>query len=673
MKREPESEKKYQASITVFLALIFVCIAALLLTLVESARTCGARLYLQVAADAAMESLFSQFHRRLWEDYRVLGLEFRDEIQLKDEYYDFIEPYLESKDWYPSSQDQETIIFSEQALLTEENYLEEEILEYMKYGLAETMIEFCGLKREQGTLCAELGQLVEKAEESVEIRELQERYRLGTEETEDLEQAIGELSEKTEQAAQQHREAAEMLAEKSAGRFFQKSSVFREGLREVEQAVDHYTEAAERLQIQVTGLRNRLEEERSTLSQETIRIIEAELEEYETYVSDQGEQRIDIESMKIQAELLQAEAERQEEAVHNFDIWVSERLAEQDPEDESYYDYRSEIENFYNEQHTLWMAMELPRYEGELSQINQENKQALDRIGGLVTTELMELVLPEGVSPSKTDLRGGLQYLAGSEADLLDKLILTEYTFRYFSFYQEKAESPEYPDSGSKAYEVEYLIAGEKNDYQNLSAVVKRMLLLREAMNMIYLFTDAEKRSEARVFAAQFLCMTANPALLMIFTFFILGVWAMGQAIADIRMLLSDGRVPLLHSGESWSLDLPGLLQLGKGEGLSNQEKSENGMSYQDYLRVFLYGTDQKDINRRMLAEIERNISSTGDGAQAGFTLDHCLYAMKASVQMNTDHILYRLNLLKSMSSRELVPAYSIQLETYYKYKNKTH
>ena len=63
-------KKNYSASITVFLSLSFVLIAALILTITESARTIAQKYYMQTALNSAMESLFSEFHRPLWENYR---------------------------------------------------------------------------------------------------------------------------------------------------------------------------------------------------------------------------------------------------------------------------------------------------------------------------------------------------------------------------------------------------------------------------------------------------------------------------------------------------------------------------------------------------------------------------------------------------------------------------
>ena len=66
-----------RGEITVFLTLIFLSICSLLCGLAESARTAGARYYARQALNAAADSLMAQYHRGLWENYRIFGLEYR--------------------------------------------------------------------------------------------------------------------------------------------------------------------------------------------------------------------------------------------------------------------------------------------------------------------------------------------------------------------------------------------------------------------------------------------------------------------------------------------------------------------------------------------------------------------------------------------------------------------
>ena len=65
---------KRPGEITVFLSLSLLCIFALLCVMVEGARTAGSRYYFQVAANASLDTLFSQYHRAMWKNYRILGL-----------------------------------------------------------------------------------------------------------------------------------------------------------------------------------------------------------------------------------------------------------------------------------------------------------------------------------------------------------------------------------------------------------------------------------------------------------------------------------------------------------------------------------------------------------------------------------------------------------------------
>lgn len=93
-----------KGEVTVFLAMILVMIMTLLLVMAESARTAGQRLYLRVASNSAMESLMAQYHRSLWNEYRILGLETDSKGLLEEEFKGFLEPYMKAKNWYPLKQ-----------------------------------------------------------------------------------------------------------------------------------------------------------------------------------------------------------------------------------------------------------------------------------------------------------------------------------------------------------------------------------------------------------------------------------------------------------------------------------------------------------------------------------------------------------------------------------------
>ena len=44
--------------------------------------------------------------------------------------------------------------------------------------------------------------------------------------------------------------------------------------------------------------------------------------------------------------------------------------------------------------------------------------------------------------------------------------------------------------------------------------------------------------------------------LTAVVTFFVMGVWALAEAMADARSLLDGGKVPLMKTGSDWKLSL---------------------------------------------------------------------------------------------------------------------
>ena len=67
---------------------------------------------------------------------------------------------------------------------------------------------------------------------------------------------------------------------------------------------------------------------------------------------------------------------------------------------------------------------------------------------------------------------------------------------------------------GALSYGVEYLICGKKSDEENLKGTVRKLLLLREVMNFLYLQGDHAKQAEALSAASAIAGITGNPAII---------------------------------------------------------------------------------------------------------------------------------------------------------------
>lgn len=678
-------KREVPGSITVFLALIFMMIAALLLTITESARTQATRLYLQVSLDSAIESLFSQYHRPLFETYRIFGLEYRDDADLQEETLDFIKPYLNAQDLFPLSLREEDLLFQKHEHLTEGLSLEEEILDYMEFGLIDKMLHFHGEELDAVQLSAEAEDLFKRVKESDEIRELQKKYQLDAKDLQEVEDAIYDIKDCTENAAGFHGEAVRDLSHENPGSFYHHSQRFREEQDHLITLVSAYSEAADRLAEKVLALREDFTLRKDTLSPEAQAGIHAQISEYENYVNESGSIRSKIEAMPAQANTLQANALQVEQAVEEFEAWLEEALADSDDEEDEDEDYSDEIAAFYHGAAADYSAMSLNRYDGVTASINKKNKKILDRISSFLEGNMLSLVLPDGqplpneqpIQPEKTG------FSSDTSGNPVNIAILGEYALSFFHYYhldrtpKNSENDKDLPPSKSKALEIEYLLGGKDSDAKNLSSLVTKLVTLRETMNLLYLYTDTQKRQEAETFAVTMLLggVAANPALVMILSFFILGIWALGQAIQDVRVLLNNGRVPFFHTSESWTLSLSGLMELGQGTAPSNETTNKKGLSYRDYLRIFLFGQgvlDQAEINNRMLLRMEKGVQTVGKDPETFFSISDCLYGVGCEAHVDTRHVMYQTAPIQVIASSPPDPTYMVTLNTYYKYRNST-
>ena len=82
-------------------------------------------------------------------------------------------------------------------------------------------------------------------------------------------------------------------------------------------------------------------------------------------------------------------------------------------------------------------------------------------------------------------------------------------------------------------YEMEYLIGGKTSDVANLKVVVRRLLLIREGINLAYLETDVQKSQEALTLALGVTSAVGNPELAEPVKHAILAAWAYAQKQYD--------------------------------------------------------------------------------------------------------------------------------------------
>ena len=676
-------KKNYSASITVFLSLSFVLIAALILTITESARTIAQKYYMQTALNSAMESLFSEFHRPLWENYRIYALEFRDDNLLKEELQSFIKPYSDARNLFPAKIEKDGFSFTGRGLLSESHYFEEEILEYMPALLAKDCIEFLGEKKSGTDIPSILEEASKKEKEADSIQRLQEKYALNHYDVEYLEDCINNIDRFCKKTETLKHYALYSLQAHDASLFFSYSSSLKATLNSLKNTVNSYDARADLLKSKVEALWNDFSAEKENLEEDGIAAIETQLKSYDDYLDDGGRVRQKIDGFPAQCENLDSAIEGIKENVRRFQEYIEEereRRRKRKKEEEDYDEdngLQAEIDNFYNDTISIWQALTMPVYGEAVTQINKKNKRILESIHDIGKKKLLELLLPSGKEcPSTEESFSSALFSTESAANPIQVGLLGEYSLRFFHSYHKEESAHTTPYSNAKGLEVEYLLHGKKSDYENLSAQVTSLLAFRESMNFIHIMSDPEKLEAVEEFVTSFLAITANPVVIAVFSAFVIGIWAFAQSLLDVKELLNDERVPLMHSLESWSLSLNHLLDFLSY--LSGEEipKENIGLSYEDYLRISLFTKgllSQAKINDSMLYCMEKNIQTSIRDKEPSFQMNKCLYYLSTDAEIYSRHSLYHKGFLEMIGVNAGEEGYQSVLHSDYKYKNLSH
>ncbi len=261
-----------------------------------------------------------------------------------------------------------------------------------------------------------------------------------------------------------------------------------------------------------------------------------------------------------------------------------------------------------------------------------EEDNPISHVGGLKHMDLLTLVVPseQGVSEKavpQSELLTGRTIREGygdfsdvaGGSGTMSGLLYGEYLLEHFPSYtdgrgegasENSGESRTLLDNGNMPldYQLEYILAGNPTDRENLKTVVNKLMLIRFVPNFAYIMTDTQMRAEAEVAATALCTLLVVPEIIAAVTQVILFAWAYGETIMDLRSLLSGNHVATVKSKETWQLSLEALMRLGTEADRGTVTDVESGMNYEDYLRMLLFLEHKETKSLRTLAIIEQNM-----------------------------------------------------------------
>lgn len=218
--------------------------------------------------------------------------------------------------------------------------------------------------------------------------------------------------------------------------------------------------------------------------------------------------------------------------------------------------------------------------------------------------------------------------LVGDGADeILERILMQAYIQEHFHSFPVNEEEKEGRKPSVLSYEQEYLIYGKTNDKDNLQAIIGRLILIRTILNFATILGNKEKWKEAKNIATSLVGFTGLPILVAITQGVLMILLALAAALVDTCALLTDKEVPIIK--KKIDLEYSELLLLTRPniQKKAALYKDEKGLSYNDYLVLFLCLTNQRKLSYRMMDLIQENIRIRYG---TSFNLQNCIFGYEA-------------------------------------------
>lgn len=685
--RQYGKKQGLSGQITVFISMILMILFAFLCVLMESARTAGARWYLQMAASSAMDSVFSQYHRELWDRYRLLFAEYESPEEIEQDFAGFLLPYLETKNWYPMALEQTAAEEIVRATDGHGAYLEKEILDYMKYGVWKLDFE--------GDAVPELWDYEREAEA---VTEMAQSYRLRTRDVWKLERVLEDISGNLDRQRTFREQGLNSLSSYDGAGFRREAERMIGELRKIPGLVRQYEKEADKLATVLASDRQEQNARADRFSAGTAAALEEEIQEYEAYIAEDGKRRQEIRDLDLssaeQIQRLEALIELSYEVEREIEEWEDDDDEDGDggePDYESLWrPVRNGLEGIVIPVLSFAHGIQDKEKEGWLKQVEQLYQEGM--LGLLVPDghQISEKLASTAELPSHTE-----SYEEGAESgSMVDHVLVNEYCGMFFSQFCSGAEQKNISEKREKRkglsktgtdpgettgdgtkpeiqletqaqvldYEIEYLLFGNASDRENLSDAVHRLLAVRSGLNLIHILSDSGKREQARALAAVITGAGSITPLILVTTFFVMSVWALGEALMDVKGLLAGKKVVLLKTSEDWTLDVENLLVLGR-DGTLEAGGGERGLSYLSWLKILLFVEPAVRQEYRIMDVIQLNL---GQG-KSGFRMRNGVYQVHMSGNVCGKYLFFSPAFVENMTgNRETGMNLSVKVERRY-------
>ena len=643
-------KKSYKASVTIFLALVFMVVVSLLVTLANYVSTSSGIATIHMIDSMSIDSVFSEYDRSLFEEYGLLFLD-ADKKELSDKLMNYMTDNSCYNNGLMDFRAEEAKIINLYTAGGEEGaYFERQIFDYMKYAAPidagiSVVKELLGVKEESPSSQA-VDSLVELSRDMEEgagyVYELME-YLDGVE-TEDISivtdgmhvvctETFGKaisvekdpvgmginspiiyaaIEDKVNHPIEMLMELktymevySEFYDREMYYKIFDKAIEISKLFDSTERSLSNaYSRAvfvkstSKELSDKSEELKTFLDENSENISEELREGIEKEIEKYKDFDKKSVNGICDI-------DLLMSGIERNKSILAKG-YFLSDIASALDDK-KMFNVYMEQLDELIFLMHEYKNDDLVIDYSG-IDIFKKSDMSPLKSLRSIYDMGILYLVagdtkLSDKYIPESFICQKGRRASFLGLEDMVRNVSFNEYVLGKFSSYTDNFTS-NYLD-----YEVEYIIAAQRSDRENLSKVCSEIIGIRTVPNLIYLFTDGEKNGEAESLAALMVGGCGIPAVITAVKYAILCIWAYAESIVDVKDLLAGEKVPVAKNRETFNMSFEKLLAMD----FVSDKKNSYGMKYEDFLRLLLFLENYGMKNNATMNLVDMHMIGSGN------------------------------------------------------------
>lgn len=268
--------------------------------------------------------------------------------------------------------------------------------------------------------------------------------------------------------------------------------------------------------------------------------------------------------------------------------------------------YQAELEKFD-------ISLFTHNFQGEV-QNPQKGYTFLNNIKKIMEDGILSLVVSDkdavsGKTLTLSDVASDYMHIqkeeekdAFSDINIEENILYNEYVVAHFGNYITS------DDKAILEYKTEYVIGNSRNDKDNLIAVIKKLILIRMGINYACILKNADMREAAMALSAAVLGFSGSSGIVRLGYCIIVTAWTYTESLNDTKIILEGKKLPLFKTDNMWQISLEDML----GINIKGGDGTPDGFEYKDYLRLLLYISGRERKYYRTMDMIEAGMEELG-------------------------------------------------------------